>query len=106
MKLMTQELARRFAEVGRQEELGEGAIVVAKFFTPWTNWTWYATEYDPEERTFFGLVEGHEVELGYFSLDEMAEVRGPFGLKIERDLFWHEKPVRDVRAEVEKRRSA
>jgi len=39
----------------------------AKWFTPWTpgGWTWYAVEYDGEDRCF-GLVAGHEVELGYF----------------------------------------
>ena len=56
----------------------------AKRFTPWTNWTWYAVEYDGEDRCF-GLVAGHEVEMGYFSLEELAAVRGPGGLRIERD---------------------
>lgn len=56
----------------------------AKWFTPWTNWTWYAIEYDGEDRCF-GLVAGHETELGYFLLSELAAVRGPGGLKIERD---------------------
>lgn len=106
MKLMTRELERRFAQVGRQEEKGDDAIVVTKFFTPWTYWTWYATEFYPEDRTFFGLVEGHEVELGYFSLDEFEETFGPARLRIERDLYWREKTIGEVRAEVEKRRSA
>lgn len=100
MKLMTKEIEARFAKLGRQESKGEQAIVVCKFFTPWTNWTWYATEYNPEDRTFFGLVEGHETELGYFSLDEIEEVRGPVGLKIERDKFWQERTLAEVRAKI------
>lgn len=56
----------------------------AKWFTPWSNWTWYAVEYDGEDRCF-GLVAGHETELGYFLLSELASVRGPGGLTIERD---------------------
>jgi hypothetical protein len=33
-----------------------------KFFTPWTSWTWSASERDPAERFFFGIVVGHERE--------------------------------------------
>ena len=71
--------------LGSTDGQGDQAVVQVKFFTPWTNWTWYATEYDPETRTFFGLVDGFEKEYGYFSLDELEAVKGPFGLKIERD---------------------
>jgi hypothetical protein len=39
-----------------------------------------------------------ELELGYFSLDELESVRGPFGLKIERDLYWKPKTLREVMA--------
>jgi hypothetical protein len=62
--------------------------VAVKFFTPWTNWTWYAFEGERQEDgdiLFFGGVEGHEAELGYFSLRELESINGPFGLKIERD---------------------
>ena len=57
MELLTKALRERFTEVGRQEGLGGDAVVVAKFFTPDAQWTWYATEYDPEERLFFGLID-------------------------------------------------
>jgi hypothetical protein len=60
------------------------AVAVVKFFNPTGNWTWYATEFDGDD-TFFGLVDGHEKELGYFSLSELASVKGRFGLGIERD---------------------
>lgn len=71
------------------EELGLLALALVKFFTPDSNWTWYASEFDSED-TFFGLVSGFEVELGYFSLAELQSARGPLGLPIERDL--HFKP--------------
>ncbi len=76
-------------------------IVHAKFFVPWGSWTWYATEYDGEDLCF-GLVDGHEVELGYFSLAEMEEIEGPGGLKIERDLHFTPKPLSEVRAQLDK----
>lgn len=63
-------------------------MATVKFFCPWSNWTWYAAEFDGED-LFFGLVDGHEKELGYFSLKELSDLTGPMGLKIERDLHWN-----------------
>lgn len=96
MKLLTKEVARQLPPLYSQEEKGGDAVAKVKFFTPWSSWTWYATEYDPEEQNFFGLVDGHEKELGYFSLREMEEVKGPYGLQIERDLYWRPKPLREI----------
>ena len=81
--------------LGSQDGKGFDAIAQVKYFTPDANWTWYATEYDPEERVFFGLVIGLEQELGYFSLDDLEAARGPLGLPIERDLHFTPAPLRD-----------
>lgn len=83
MKLMTQEILKRIPKL---DEGNKTAHV--KFFAPWSNWTWFATEFDPVSKTFFGLVEGFEREWGYFSLAELESVRGRGGLKIERDLYF------------------
>ena len=89
MKLMTKELEKLFPPLYSTEEKDPKDIkIIAKFFTPWSNWTWYATEYDPQKRIFFGYVRGLENEFGYFSLDELESVKGPFGLTIERDLYF------------------
>jgi hypothetical protein len=69
------------------ETLGLNALAQVKFFTPDGSWTWYASEFDGVD-TFFGLVAGLEVELGYFSLSELQEVRGALGLAVERDKFF------------------
>ncbi len=90
MKLLTKAIEKSLPPFYTHENTTADKIPVrVKFFTPWTNWTWYATEYDKETRTFFGWVSGHEKEMGYFSLDELESVNGPFGLKIERDMWWH-----------------
>lgn len=90
MKLMTPELEAKFAEIGRQED-NWNPLVVCKIFNPSGAQTWYATEYNPEERVFFGFVTlGNELdsEWGYFSLDELEDIRTPpFGLALERDLY-------------------
>ena len=65
------------------------ARVLVKFFHPTSQWTWYATEYDPKDRVFFGFVVGFEEELGEFPLDDMEEFRGgALNMPIERDLYW------------------
>jgi DUF2958 family protein len=79
------------------EAKGLEAIAPVKFFTPTSNWTWYATEYDGED-TLFGLVSGFEAELGYFSLTELEGVRGPLGLGIERDLYFTPTTLRQLQA--------
>ncbi len=87
-KLLTKNDQRRLPAIGTQEGRGEETVAYVKFFAPWSHWTWYAMEYDPGDRVFFGLVQGHEEELGYFGLDEMASIRGRGGLKIERDQWF------------------
>ena len=97
MKLLTKANLKSLPALGTTDGQGSDAVVQVKFFTPWDSWTWYATEYDPETRTFFGLVDGFEKELGYFSLDELAEVKGPWGLKIERDMHFRPAKIGTVR---------
>ncbi len=97
MELFPKEIADRLPPLYSQEERGEEAIALVKFFTPWTSWTWYVSEYDPVERLCFGVVVGHERELGYFSVDELEAIRGPAGLTIERDLYWSPRPLKECR---------
>ena len=62
-----------------------------KFFTPDSSWTWYVFEGEEDaigDWTFFGLVDGHEKELGYFTLSELQEVRGSLRLPVERDMYF------------------
>ncbi|MDF1882607.1 DUF2958 domain-containing protein [Sulfurimonas sp. SAG-AH-194-C21] len=60
-------------------------LVYVKLFKPDSNWTWFILEFDPKTEECFGLVDGHEKELGYFQLCELEKVRGPLNLPIERD---------------------
>lgn len=100
MKLLTKELRKKLPPLYANEHVAD-PLAVVKFFTPTSNWTWYATEGSPEgdDFVFFGLVEGHETELGYFSLKELESVKGPFGLGIERDLFFKPTPLSKLRKE-------
>lgn len=63
---------------------------VVKLFSPVGAATWLASEIDSDGDTLFGLADLGSgcPELGCFSLAEIAAVRLPFGLVIERDLFF------------------
>lgn len=90
MQLLTKEIKKKLPDLYNQESNPDPNIIV-KFFTPDANWTWYATEGSEQEDgdwIFFGLVDGHEKELGNFSLNELKKVRGRFKLPVERDLHF------------------
>jgi len=99
MKLLTEEIRRKLPLLYSQDKLGGKAVAYVKFFTPDSNWTWYATEFDGED-IFFGLVEGFCKELGYFSLSELESIRGPYGLALERDLYWQPKMLEEIAPEL------
>lgn len=96
MKLLTDELIKTIPALYEQESI-EDKIAYAKFFTPDANWTWYAMEYDSKQQLFFGLVDGLEKELGYFTLYELEEVKGPLGLSIERDIYFEPTAIKELR---------
>ena len=98
MKLLTQELVDRFQQVGRQEDKSD-PVIIAKFFNPTGAGTWYATEYNPSDKTFYGYVSifgDWNDEWGYFSLTELESLKGPFGSGIERDIYFQETPSSKV----------
>jgi hypothetical protein len=70
---------------------------VVKLFCPWNGATWLLTELDVDEPDIaFGLCDlgmGFP-ELGSVRLSELAAIRGPGGLRIERDLYF--KPAKTL----------
>jgi len=95
MKLLTKEILEKLPKLYTQEEKGLDAVAVVKFFTPDSNWTWYATEFDGDD-LFFGLVDGFEKEIGYFRLSELQSVKGTLGLPIERDMYFKPKTLKEL----------
>lgn len=91
MKLLTLKLRSQIPALYAQDG-NPDAIAYVKFFTPDSNRTWYASEFDGTDR-FFGLIQGSEEELGYFSLLELQSVRGRLGLPVERDLYFKPTPI-------------
>ena len=62
MKLLTEELCRILPALYSQENTAD-PTVHCKFFTPWSNWTWFVTKGEPEEQDFrfFGYVCGQDL---------------------------------------------
>jgi len=108
MKLLTKEIRKKLPPLYAQEDKGGKAIVHLRLFTPDSGWTWYITEGSPitddsgkeVDFHFFGLVDGHDKELGYAALSELESVRGPMGLPIERDLWWKPKTLEEIAPEM------
>ena len=100
-ELLPDEIREELPLLYANEELGLQAQARVKFFTPDSNWTWYASEFDGED-TFFGLVIGQEMELGYFSLRELQKARGPLGMPIERDIHFEPQPLEALQAHLHK----
>src|SRR5713226_7696141 len=86
-KLLDQESRKNLPELYSNEDTGLEAKAIVKFFSPDSNWTWYASEFDGQD-LFFGLVVGLETELDYFSLSELETAKGALGLPIERDRYF------------------
>jgi len=93
-KLLTKALRAKLPPLGATENVAD-PIAVVKFFHPASSWTWYGVEFDSVDR-FFGLVIGHETELGYFSLRELASLKVR-GLGIERDRWFLPTPLSKLR---------
>jgi len=98
VKLITEEQRKQLIENGRQnaERIADDGktidlIPVVKLFCPWSAGTWLLTEIDPDEPSIaFGLCDlgMGSPEIGSVSLEEIEAVRGPGGLKIERDMYF------------------
>jgi hypothetical protein len=65
-------------------QMYSGTYPVIKGYESFTGWFWFATEREvipanetitgKDETVYFGLVQGHEEELGYFSESELNEL--------------------------------
>jgi hypothetical protein len=95
MELLTEELRKQLPGLYASED-EEDPLLVCKFFHARSGWTWYAIEFDGED-LFFGLVEGHFTELGYFSLSELESFRDGWGLGIERDIHFEPRRLSEVK---------
>ena len=83
MKLITKAIEKKLLANPLKE-------ILVKFFNPCGMGTWYVFEAEKngDDWEFFGLVDLYEKELGYFTLSELQNLKLPFGMSIERDLYF------------------
>lgn len=108
---IAEELMHRYE---RSAETGESAAdAILKYFNPCGAATWYISEGmplnengepcaldDAKDWHFFGWCDlGMPgcAELGYVLLSQLEEIKLPFGLGIERDLYFDAKPLNDLK---------
>jgi len=115
MMLLTAEIKKNLpALYANETKTPAETLVQIKFFTPDANWTWYVTEGSPVDADgyydtdkpkvdwmFFGLVDGFEQELGYFSLSELMSIRGRLGLPVERDRYFDPISLEELRIRLD-----
>jgi len=75
----------------------EKQVIVAKFFNPCGQGTWYLMNQDPDDTDYcWGIVHLFEVEVGSFSKSELENVKLSFGLGIERDLYFDQVNAKEL----------
>lgn len=100
--LLPKTIERRIPALYATESESDPTVYV-KWFTPDSSFSWYATEYsavapDGTERLAFGLIENeYGQELGYIHLVELEQVRGKYGLPVERDRYFRPCKLSEIR---------
>ena len=92
MELLTTDIINKFKAypLYSQEEKGMDSLVLVKYFNPCGVGTWIITEAEEQDDgdwLLFGYCHIYCWEWGYVSLNELKQLRLPFGLTIERDLY-------------------
>ena len=92
MKLVTKEQMEKLLANGRrmiEEDISCEVWPVVKLFTPDANATWLLAWVEPMNTDIaWGLGDLGYPEIGSVRLGEIAAVRGPLGLPVERDMYF------------------
>ena len=96
MEFLTAKDIKQIPGLYEQEGKCKNALAYVNLFTPDSNFTWFITEYDADEKMCFGLIDGFEKELGYFSLNDLEQIKGSMGLKVERDISFQPTKLKDL----------
>jgi len=96
MKLLTKEIKSKLPLLYLQEGENDPTVHAKFFLGPFT---WYVLEGQEADGgfLFFGeVVSNMGSEFGYFTLEELEEVRSPIGTSVERDIHFSPKPLSEV----------
>tara|TARA_B100000287_G_C20600456_1_gene767847 strand:+ start:274 stop:585 length:312 start_codon:yes stop_codon:yes gene_type:complete len=98
MKLLTKEIIKKTPKLYSTENIKpDEKMITAKFFNPLGHEKWFLMELSEDNDIAYGLCVVFEKELGIFSINELKEIKLPFGLKIERDLYFQPCKYKDLK---------
>ena len=106
MKLLTKEITDKAQKQYKKGADIDGQMIVAKFFDPMGSWTWYLMNLADDKDYAWGIVDGFEVEMGSFSMKELASIQLPLGLGIERDMYFEPVKASELWEELTSRETA
>ena len=94
-ELIPKEILETIPKLYDTEEQKDPIVYVKLFLS---GFTWYITELSIDEDIAFGyVVSTYGSELGYFSLNEIKELKSSLGLKVERDLYFKPTPLSKIK---------
>jgi hypothetical protein len=93
-KLLPENIKNKLPKLYSQEE-NKNPMVYLKLFSPYSQHTWYITEYDGED-TFFGYTVGDSKEWGYISFNELASANNNGLPLVERDKYFKPKKFKSI----------
>jgi hypothetical protein len=96
MKLIPKELREQIPTLYATEDDINPTVYVKLFID---GWTWFITELSMDDETAFGYVVSPfcSGELGYFSLNEIVELKGSLGIGVERDLCFKPTSLAEIK---------
>lgn len=69
--------------------------VYARYFIDNSDWEWLVLEYSKLQRLFFGLILP-ENQLAYFTVEELNKIEFDYGVKVELDLYFKVKDLKEL----------
>jgi hypothetical protein len=105
MKLFTKDINQKLFAQYRIGSNLNNQKVVAKIFNPYGEGRWYLLNSDPNDPDYLWAIVkmGDNVEIGSVSRSELERVRiKPFGLPLERDIYFTERVAIEVLEGLEK----
>ena len=74
----------------------DNIVCKVRLFNPTGVGTWWIAAFDPESVIAWGVAELESREVGSFSMRELADFRGRFGLPVERDLGYRPETIANI----------
>jgi len=96
MELIPKEIRDKIPKLYDTEDQSDPLTYVKLFLD---GWTWYITEVSIDDDICFGYVVSPfcSGELGYFSINEIQEIKGSLGIGVERDLYFKPTSLSEIK---------